>query len=171
MHCRVPQPAERLELLDEKPRLGRFAAVLASAADDLTKGANAALKVLPGQPQLSGAVRGPMLTMSGGAASGPVGGGYGGAGVSPQGPTLGGGGASVGGGAVLGVGGGGGITVGAAGAPGSTGDPVADMQAAQMQMINLQVGIQTQAEIFSSTSNALNAEHQAKMNVIQNIRA
>ena len=112
-----------------------------------------------------------MLTMSGGAASGPVGGGYGGAGVSPQGPTLGGGGASVGGGAVLGVGGGGGITVGAAGAPGSTGDPVADMQAAQMQMINLQVGIQTQAEIFSSTSNALNAEHQAKMNVIQNIRA
>jgi hypothetical protein len=39
-----------------------------------------------------------------------------------------------------------------------------------MQLINLQVGIQQQSEIFNSTSNALSAEHQAKMNAIQNLR-
>lgn len=133
----------------------------------LAKGASAAVSVLPGGSQLAAAVRsGPSLS---GAAPGSVGGGVGG-GLTPQGPTLNpGGGAAVGGVSVGGVS----VGTGAAGGTGliSTGDPVADMQATQMQLINLQVSIQSASQTYAAESNVLNAEHQAAMGAIQNIRA
>jgi len=146
-----------------------FGAVLAAGGNAIAKGASAAVSVLPGGSQLAAAVRGAPTpqSLATGAAAGPLGGGIGGAGLSPQGPTLGAGGITVGGVGATGIGAG---TVGAGGLV-STGDPVADMQAQQMQLIELQTAIQSSSQQFSTMSNVLNAEHQAAMGAIQNIRA
>lgn len=135
----------------------------------LAKGASAAVSILPGGSQLAAAVRSGPSPMSG-AAPGTVGGGLGGTNLTPQGPTLNPGGGAAGGGVSAG-----GVTVGTGGAGStgliSTGDPVADMQATQMQLINLQVSIQSASQTYAAESNVLNAEHQAAMGAIQNIRA
>jgi hypothetical protein len=138
-----------------------FGAVLAAGGNAIAKGASAAVSVLPGGSQLAAAVRGAPTpqSLATGAAAGPLGGGIGGAGLSPQGPTLGAGGITVGGVGATGIG------------AGTVGDPVADMQAQQMQLIELQTAIQSSSQQFSTMSNVLNAEHQAAMGAIQNIRA
>lgn len=145
-----------------------FSAVLAATNNGLTQGANAALKVLPGSPQLAGAIRGgtPMNTMSYGATSGTLGGG---GGSSPIGPTMGGGGVSMSGGVGLGTGAGG-MTVGAGGVPGTTGDPVTDMATQEQALLNEQIAIQSETETFTTLSNSLNAMHSAKEAAIQNLR-
>lgn len=158
MNVAFAQTTARPTPTPDRPSVS-FAAVMAAVGSTLAKGASAAVSVLPGGSQIAAATRGAATPMVSGAAAGPLGGG-----LSPQGPTLSGGGVSLGSG-VIGSSG----TTGTGGLV-STGDPVADMQAQQLQLINLQVQIQSSSQQFSTMSNVLNAEHQAAMGAIQNIR-
>jgi hypothetical protein len=135
----------------------QFSEVLAGGARALVRGAQAALRVLPGSPLMAVAVRGgtsPFSTTSAIEGALPVSGQgvVSGAGASPEGP----GGSP------------------AAGGPAGTGDGSIEGTIAQQQEMNLyylqiQEEVNAQNRTFSTLSNVLEVEHNTAKTAIGNI--
>jgi len=176
----TPRPTPR-------PARVRFAEVLAGGARGLVRGAEAAMRALPGMPVVSTAVRGaaPSPSMAGSLAESAGAGVAGGAlslASAPAGSLGGAGGvgaAGVGAGGVAGgaasaEGPGGSSSLGASvAAPGGDGGVDASLQQAQemnLYYLQIQEAVNAQNRTFSALSNVLKAEHDTVKTAIGNIR-
>ena len=144
-----------------RPVRVQFSQVLATGASTLVRGAEAAMKSLPGAPLLAVAVRGGTGMMPGipraPSASVTVGA------ARAEGPPGGVAGAGVGG------------AEGVPGAAGAAGDGGVESSLAQAQEMNLyylqiQEAVNAQNRTFSALSNVLKAEHDTVKTAIGNIR-
>lgn len=130
----------------------RFADVLAAGAGGLVRGAEVAMRSLPGPPLMAVSVRGP----AGAAAAGVR---------APKGPG------AVGVGVGVGVGGVG-VNAGTAGTPGDGGIESALQQSAEMNLYYLQIQeeVNAQNRTYTALSNVLKTEHDTVKTAIGNIR-
>jgi hypothetical protein len=150
-----------------------FSEVLAGGANALVRGAQAAVRALPGSPLMALAVRGggagvPVASTELSAPRAALPGSRVGlaAGVTPEGP---GGVAAVGVGPTAGVAAGSGGGAGAASADGGLESSLAQAQELNMYYLQIQEEVNAQNRTFTALSNVLEVEHNTAKSAIGNI--
>ena len=166
----------------------RVNAGLSAAGNAVSSGLGVVAPLLPGGPILSAAVSSVGTVANGSSAGQSVSGAYGSmasgiTGVGTGGSlstTIGGTGLPTGGSA--GVSAGGGVTLGGTGAGASANMPISatdpgaggaysiqDMAAQQGRLLNLQIAMQNENQVWSTVSNVLKVRHDTVKNTIQNV--
>lgn len=144
-----------------QPYRVRFSEVLAGGARGLVRGAENAMRVLPGGPLMSVAIRG-----GGSAGIGPMGVRSGATGAaSAEGP-----GGAAAGAAGAGVGAGGAGSLAGAGTEGGLEGSLAQAQEMNLYYLQIQETVNAQNRSFTALSNVLKAEHDTVKTAIGNIR-
>lgn len=140
-----------------KPARVPFSQVLAAGANGLVKGAEIAMRAIPGSPITATAVRGGAMTPMGASGVGVT--------AVAEGP-----GASPGG-VGVGVGAGGvGVAVGTDPNGGDIGSALAQSQEMNLYYLQIQQQMNAQERSFSTLSNVLKSQHDTAKNAIGNIR-
>lgn len=170
---RIPPPRTDTVVVQSAPRPTptpvrvSFKQVVAAGASGLARGAELAMRVIPGSPMTAAATRGgPGVTMAGNVGVG--------AGTRvAEGP----GGVGVGGVGGVGVGAGGiGVSAGGVGVgtasenPGGLEASLAQAQEMNLYYLQIQEQVNAQNRVFSTLSNVLKAEHDTVKTAIGNIR-
>jgi hypothetical protein len=165
----------------------RVNAGLSAAGNAVSSGLGVVAPMLPGGPILSAAVSS-VGTVAGGSSAGQsVGGAYAGLGSGAVGvggslsTTIGGTGLPTGG-STGGVSTGGGVSMGGGGSGASANMPISatdpgaggafsvqDMAAQQGRLLNLQIAMQNENQVWSTVSNVLKVRHDTVKNTIQNV--